>query len=68
MPGKWGGARRARPPLDPPMQLESNASYSMPLLVLFFDVVIGFLNFVDKILQFFGITLCALTKENLLKG
>ena len=19
MPGKWGGARRARPPLDPPM-------------------------------------------------
>ena len=20
MPGKWGGARRARPPLDPPMQ------------------------------------------------
>ena len=22
MPGKWGGARRARPPLDPPMQVE----------------------------------------------
>ena len=21
MPGKWGGARRARPPLDPPMRL-----------------------------------------------
>ena len=20
MPGKWGGARRARPPLDPPMK------------------------------------------------
>ena len=22
MPGKWGGARRARPPLDPPMHLD----------------------------------------------
>ena len=22
MPGKWGGARRARPPLDPPMNPE----------------------------------------------
>ena len=22
MPGKWGGARRARPPLDPPMYCE----------------------------------------------
>ena len=23
MPGKWGGARRARPPLDPPVILDA---------------------------------------------
>ena len=23
MPGKWGGARRARPPLDPPMKVKN---------------------------------------------
>ena len=28
MPGKWGGARRARPPLDPPMQFVTNLKLS----------------------------------------
>ena len=26
MPGKWGGARRARPPLDPPMNSDGNTA------------------------------------------
>ena len=26
MPGKWGGARRARPPLDPPMKNSGSRS------------------------------------------
>ena len=30
MPGKWGGARRARPPLDPPMVMEKDYFLEMP--------------------------------------
>ena len=26
MPGKWGGARRARPPLDPPMSIAAGVN------------------------------------------
>ena len=43
MPGKWGGARRVRPPLDPPM----NKYFSFNLLefALKFEVKLPLPNF-----------------------
>ena len=31
MPGKWGGARRARPPLDPPMYMVTFGGFPLHL-------------------------------------
>ena len=34
MPGKWGGARRARPPLDPPMTMHVSKFFLLFLNII----------------------------------
>ena len=49
MPGKWGGARRARPPLDPPMlwKCESDPSCTVSgQNTLIFKIVVNNMCFV----------------------
>ena len=35
MPGKWGGARRARPPLDPPMNVVYQELYFHLIFIIY---------------------------------